>query len=257
MRNELPAKIPAGHEGLGRVTWSLENMRKSLWAYGTSVCLQLPMERRSAAPLFDETPTGVSPLHGAPRRVFHRNICNLISSRMPVLHHSLTVNNKFEGNPHLCGLKKHETAKKIQSEADAASSVCESCPVSVTECAHRHVQAQAHSRSAPPWKHVGSTCEACLDDTSALSTALADARKQLDCVFLKSGHKNCISSSAMGTETGGTAPAYPTLTNGACAGELGSVKRFRRMSFCGHRFRAASTECWPTKVLYGTAANPF
>ena len=176
---------------------------------------------------------------------------------MAVLHHSLTVNNKFEGNPHLCGLKKHETAKKIQSEADAASSVCESCPVSVTECAHRHVQAQAHSRSAPPWKHVGSTCEACLDDTSALSTALADARKQLDCVFLKSGHKNCISSSAMGTETGGTAPAYPTLTNGACAGELGSVKRFRRMSFCGHRFRAASTECWPTKVLYGTAANPF
>ena len=116
LRNELPAKIPAGHEGLGRVTWSLENMRKSLWAYGTSVCLQLPMDRRSAAPLFDETPTGVSPLHGAPRRVFHRNICNLISSRMPVLHHSLTVNNKFEGNPHLCGLKKHETAKKFRAK---------------------------------------------------------------------------------------------------------------------------------------------
>ena len=65
---------------------------------------------------------------------------------------SAIVNDKFEGNPHLCGLKKQESAKKIQSEAGAVTSVCDPFPVSVTECAHRHVQAQAHSRSAPTQK---------------------------------------------------------------------------------------------------------
>ena len=62
---------------------------------------------------------------------------------------SAIVNDKFEGNPHLCGLKKEKSAKKIQSEADAVSSVCDPCPVSVTECAHRHAQDQTHSRSDP------------------------------------------------------------------------------------------------------------
>ncbi len=64
------------------------------------------------------------------------------------------------------------------------------CPVSVTECASRHASRLRHSLAVPLHRNK---CEACLDDTSALSTAQADARKRLDCVCLKSGHKNCIS----------------------------------------------------------------
>ena len=64
-----------------------------------------------------------------------------------------TVNNEFESSPHMCGLKKHEAAKKIQRETLAVSSACNPCPVSVTECAHKHAQAQAHSCSALEAQH--------------------------------------------------------------------------------------------------------
>ncbi len=79
--------------------------------------------------------------------------------------------------------------------------------------------------------------------------------------------KNCISSSAMGTETGGTAPAYPTLTNGACAGELGSVKRktaFGSISEAGCRWLERSfsfkqtcrQQEWPYfEMLRGSISN--
>ena len=111
LRNELPAKIPGGHEGLAEYMVAGKYAEESVGMWHLRMLADnCPWSGVRPHPI-DETPTGASPLHGAPQ-VFHRNICNLISSRMPVLHHSLTVNNKFEGNPHLCGLKKHETAKK-------------------------------------------------------------------------------------------------------------------------------------------------
>ena len=129
------------------------------------------------------------------------------------------VNDKFEGNPHLCGLKKEKSAKKIQSEADAVSSVCDLCPV------HR-VRAQACPGSGTFSQSplTGSTCEACPDDISAPSTAQADARQWLTLsppvIRMQKSHQ-LISH---GAETDSRAPAYPTLTNGACAGELARSK---------------------------------
>ena len=66
------------------------------------------------------------------------NICDLISSRMPVLHHSLAVNNKFEGTPHLVWTKKARDCKK-NSERSSRGLFC----LRAVPCCGHRVCAQA------------------------------------------------------------------------------------------------------------------